>query len=425
IVGVTSDATIRHRREERRTFLAEATALLTRSLDVEETLAEIAHSAVPHLAAWCTVHLEGPDGGPVLATVAHADPERLAEAREIARRYPPDPRAETGVPAVLRSGRPEVHPHISDELLVAAARDDEHLAMMRSLRMRAAMMVPLVSRGRTLGVLSFIASDAQGAYDQDDLALAEELGRRAGLALENARLHAHARDVAVTLQRSLLPGPPPQVAGLDIAVRYLPGQEGTEVGGDWYDVVVLPDGQVVLIVGDVEGRGTKAAARMGRLRAVLRAYVFDAEGPADALQRLDLLLGEQPEPEFATVIIAAVAADRRALVLASAGHLPPVLLPPQGGPRLAPVAPGVPIGAPSAERLETQLALEPRTRILLYTDGLVERRSAPLGQRLDALLAAAADAPPGTDPLLDHITARMHDAAQKDDVALLAAHLAP
>ncbi len=550
IVGLTTDVTARRRRDERHAFLSQATALLARSLDPEETLGEIVRSAVPDLAEWCVVHLPGPGGRPEVASAAHADQERLADALEFSERYPPDPDAPTGVPAVLRTGRAELYGDIPDEMLVALAVDEDHLAMIRALRMRAVMIVPMVARGDTLGVLTFIASDAQGAYDEDDLATAEELGRRAGLALDNARLHteqqraierlealqsvtdvglahldlsdllrelldrvrevtradtaaillpdeegaglrvvtsvgisgdatrpgrdlievpllhegreigvlqlgssqdqhfdadhrallelvaqraalaiAHARlyerarDVAVTLQRSLLPDAPGDVDGLDLAVRYLPGQEGAEVGGDWYDVVTLPDDRVVLIVGDVEGRGTTAAALMGRLRAVLRAYVFDAQGPADALTRLDLLLGEQPEADFATVVIASVAPDRRSMTVCCAGHPPPLLLPPDGRPHLLGVLPGVPVGAPAPPRSEVQVPLEPGTRVLLYTDGLVERRSVALQDRFDRLVEAAGWAPGGSERLLDHVIAEMQDASQADDVALLAAHV--
>ena len=184
------DITARKQAEEAAHYLARASEVLASSLDSDVTLATLAQLIVPQLADWCSVHVVGDDGTPRQVAVAHVQPEKVAFAHELQRRYPPDPAALTGVPAVLRSGQPELIPEIPPEMLSAAARDEEHLRLIRELGLRSAMIVPLTTRGRTLGALTLITAESRRRYGETDLALAQELGRRAGLAVENARLFA-------------------------------------------------------------------------------------------------------------------------------------------------------------------------------------------------------------------------------------------
>ena len=181
--------------QERFAFLAHASEVLGSSLDYEATLARVAELAIEQLADWCVVEIQRPGGGGDSRAVAHRDPARVRWADEIHRLYPPDPDAPTGAPAVLRTGRSELYASIPDEMLVGAARDDEHLRLLREVGFTAAMVVPITVRGRTLGTLSFISTDSLRTYTAEDLALAEDLGRRAGTAVENARLlHRAERD---------------------------------------------------------------------------------------------------------------------------------------------------------------------------------------------------------------------------------------
>ncbi len=180
--------------ERRATFLAEATSLLSSSLDYEKTLEAIAHAAVPWIADWCGVDVVGEDGGVRRLAVAHVDPEKIEWARGIAERYPYDPDAPSGVPAVLRSGRSELYEEIPDELLIAAAKDEEHLRLMRELGFSSAMVVPLSAHGRTLGAITFVTAESGRRYGAEDIAFAEDLARRAALAVENARLYRQAQD---------------------------------------------------------------------------------------------------------------------------------------------------------------------------------------------------------------------------------------
>jgi PAS domain S-box-containing protein len=194
VVLIHHDITEQRQAEDARHFLAEAGEVLTSSLDYEATLAAVANLIVPRLADWCSVYVTEPDGRLRQLAVAHADPAKVAWARELARRYPPDPDAPRGVPAVVRSGQPEFVTEVTDEMIAAAARDADHRAMTGSVGVRSVMIVPLSARGRTLGAVTFVAAESGRRYGASDLALAIDIGRRAGLAVDNARLFRESQE---------------------------------------------------------------------------------------------------------------------------------------------------------------------------------------------------------------------------------------
>ncbi len=189
--------------ERRSAFLAEATALLGSTLDYEATLAQVARMAVPHIADWCGVSIIESDGSVRQLTLAHSDPARLEWARELGRKFPPPPDSPLGVPRVLRTGESEMVSNVTDATLVVAARSEEHLALLRQFGVVSYMCVPLVTRGRTLGAITFVSSQSGRRYGPDDLALAEHLGRRAGMAIDNARLYATAQRERAAAQAAL------------------------------------------------------------------------------------------------------------------------------------------------------------------------------------------------------------------------------
>ncbi len=192
--GVTMDITERKRAEENERFLAEASKLLSGSLDYETTLASVARLIVPQLADWCAVHIVEKDGQVRQLAVEHVDPAKVERAKELERRYPYDPNSSAGVAKVLRTGQPELYPEISDALLETATRSEEHKRMISELEMRSAMIVPLLARGRRIGAITFASAESNRRYDEADLVLAEDLARRAALAVDNARLYRRAED---------------------------------------------------------------------------------------------------------------------------------------------------------------------------------------------------------------------------------------
>lgn len=386
LIGLVVDATERRRREDRTRFLARASLSLAESLDMRATLGHLAELAVPTLADWSSVVLLGDDGLETIA-VHHSDPAKVSFARDLAERYPTDPDSATGAPAVIRTGRSEIYPVIERELLQASAADAEHLRLLEALDLRSAMVVPIVARGRRLGAITFVYAESGREYTTDDLDLAEELGRRAGIALDNAVLHESVRTMATTLQRSLLPEIP-VIAGLDIAAHYGPGQAGAEVGGDWYDVFMLPDGRCAIAVGDVVGRGIPAAAKMGQLRAATRAYAVHAPGPAHVLDELDGFVGHLGAISFATLVLGFLDLATGELELASAGHPPALLVPARGAPAQVPLNGGLPLGVGDPGRTGSRLNLGATDALVLYSDGLVERRDITLDERLEALARA-------------------------------------
>ncbi len=201
--GLSVDIGERKKAEKNQRFLDEATALLSSSLDYETTLKSVAQLAVPHLADWCAVSIVEEGGEVRQLAVAHVDPAKLEMAREYQDRYPTDPDSPRGVPNVLRTGKSEFASEIPDSLLVEAARDQEHLKMIRELGLKSYMVIPLIARGRTLGAITFIAAESGHHYDQADLKFAEELAKRLALAVDNARLYREAREALRAREQTL------------------------------------------------------------------------------------------------------------------------------------------------------------------------------------------------------------------------------
>lgn len=285
-------------------------------------------------------------------------------------------------------------------------------------------MVPLVARGRVLGRASFTRAPGSPSYGDADRALADELAARAALALDNVRLYDEARSTAVELQRSLLPASRPRITGVEMAHRYLPGSRETEVGGDWFDVLPLSCGRVAFVIGDVMGRGLRAAAAMGQLRTAVRMLAVLDLMPDELLVQLDHLAMGIAQVQLATCVYAVFDPVTRELCFATAGHPPPLLRDPDGTARFLPSPSGAPLGVGGVPFEAAPESLQDGSRLLLYTDGLIESRGADLDDGLAALAAAFVAGPTELDPLCDHVLhvlgrAQGHD----DDVAMLVAEL--
>jgi PAS domain S-box-containing protein len=226
-VNVWQDATAQRRAEAAQRFLAEAGEALASSLDVEATLANIARLAVPRLADWCVVHLVKEDGSVSQLAVAHVDPERVAWARRLQEQYPADPNTDQGVVRAVRTGRPELVPEVTEAMLVAVARDPEHLAMLRLVGLTSAMIVPMIARERSVGAISFAAAESGHRYDEQDLELTQELARRAALAVDNAHLYNAERAARLQAEeaqvrfRGLFEGVPDAILVIDAGGHFI------------------------------------------------------------------------------------------------------------------------------------------------------------------------------------------------------------
>ena len=413
-------------------FLAEAGMILDESLDYEATLATVSRLAVPWLADWCAVDMAEPDGTLRRVTTAHVDPEKVELAQEWERRYPTDPNSPTGGPNVLRTGKSEIYPEITDEMILQAARDDEHLELIRSIGMRAAMVIPMVARGRALGVITFIAAETGRTYGEDDLLLAEELARRAATSIDNARLYEERSYIARTLQQSLLPPSLPDIPGIEVAGRYRPVGAGNEVGGDFYDLFEMGDTSWAVLIGDVCGKGADAAALTALVRYTLRAIATPDKLPSEILRLLnDAILRQRSDNRFSTVVYSRVAktAEGVRVELTSGGHPLPLVMRADGRAELI-GEPGTLLGVvPDPTLFDIAVDLAAGDSLVLYTDGVTEA-GAPDRLMEPKDLAAILTACPANDAaaLAECLEAAAVDASggePHDDIAIVVLHVEP
>jgi serine phosphatase RsbU (regulator of sigma subunit)/anti-sigma regulatory factor (Ser/Thr protein kinase) len=385
-------------------LLADATRALTSSLEVDVVLGELARVVTPAVADVCLIDLVEQDGS-------------LRRAASVVAPGPRD--VAGGVDELLRT--------------LSGVGSDPAAQALRSGRLQritgaaaSAVVVPLTGRHQPLGVLWLVTAGPPGpGTDPDGTAFAEEIARRAAIAVENAQLFARQRSVSETLQHSLLPERLPDIPGLVTAAHYLPGGPDVDVGGDWYDVMQLPGGGIGLAMGDVVGRGERAAALMGQLRNAVRAYAFEGKSPGEVMGCVNGLLLDAGSEHMATMIFAVLDPESGELRMVNAGHPPPLLVSATGDARLLDGQNGPPVGAlPTARYVEGCTVLAPGSTLLLYTDGLVEDRETSLESGLERLRTAALAGPREPEAFCAHIVRRIiGDAPNDDDVALLAVQI--
>jgi GAF domain-containing protein len=370
---VARDITTDQRRRRAQEFLVGASRLLDASLDPMQTARTIVSTAVPELAELCVIDFLREDGWLGDSVVAGVRPEMAAKLERIRRDSPLDPNGEHPVAQVLRERRPMVWRDLKAPPVVhQVAQNDAHRQLMEDAGYNSAAVVPLIARGRVLGGLSFLHALEDLRYDPGDLEFLSELGDRAAMALDNARLYSERDRVAEVLQRGLRPPRPAEVAGLGISVIFEAAGQGIEIGGDLYDVLPTEDGCWILI-GDVAGKGSAAAGVSVALRHSVRGLTREIDHPDEVLERVnELLLAGQSLNDFATAILLRlrrVDAEWR-LVLASAGHPPAALATPS---EIVQLGGGSVLGAweeAAIERHEASISAE--DTLVLCTDGWLE-----------------------------------------------------
>jgi serine phosphatase RsbU (regulator of sigma subunit) len=353
--------------EARPTFLARANKLLSESLDVQHTVDQFATLCVETGAAWCEIVMT----------------EEYGSARAFA----------VGKPAPRHNGTAPL----------------------------AVVTIPITARGKGIGTACLATGDTGRKFTSEDALLVEELVALAALAVDNSALYQRQCRAARELQRGLLPSRLPICPGVRLAARFVPGTRDVEVGGDWYDVIALGDGRLGLVIGDVVGRGIPAARIMGELRSVLRTYALDGCAPAVVADRLNRLAHTFAEHEIATLVYMVFDPHQRTARFVRAGHMPPVVL--HGGrhPQVLNEPCSLPLGVlTDTGFVEGAITLEPDSTLLLYTDGLVERRNRGLEQGIALLAEVTAAGPDDVEGLCDYVLKTMMGPTHgSDDIALL------
>ncbi|TFV71364.1 PAS domain-containing protein [Blastococcus sp. CT_GayMR19] len=412
------------RAQSRLALMAEATSALIATLDMTELLDRLAGLCVPRLADWVFLTLVD-QYGQVRETAARHRDGRESDLEVIARhsRHLP-PRSPSR--RTIASARPVLLEDITPDVLRDVIGDPEVVAAFQRLGGTTTLTVPMVARRRTLGALALVRADA-GTFTREEIDLAEDLAARAALAMDNVRLYQQEHTVADTLQRSLLPVLP-EIPGIESAAHYVSASTAAEVGGDFYDLLQLPDGSVGMAIGDVVGHDVAAAAAMGHLRGVLRAVVWEAvDGdPGSVLARVDRLVQGLQVASLATMVYARAERPARAgapwrVHVANAGHPPLLLRAPSGAVRLVDGVTGLLVGVDVTAHRETLTVEVPSgSTLIAYTDGLIERPGLDLDQGIVELCARIAATAPDTGPraLCDAAVSGALD--HRDDVALLA-----
>ncbi|MBM9507778.1 SpoIIE family protein phosphatase [Actinacidiphila acididurans] len=460
VAGLAMDVTGRQRAEReaahaRRNLalLNEAGSRIGTSLDLETTARELLDVAVPHFCDLASVDLYQAllsgeedltgtnDGSGQVRRVAFAS--AVSDAPVVAPDGDDDSVADgpivVGAVHRYRFSSPSARALRTAQPQVLDGDSGADAGYLGGTLAQSTLVVPMVARDTVLGLVHFSRAKGSEPFTERDRMLAEELAARAAIFIDNARLYRREHERALILQRSLLPPDDPEAAGLDIACRYLPGSMEAEVGGDWFDVIELPGHRTALVVGDVMGRGLRAAVAMGELRTAVRTLAMLDLEPAEVLGALDDVVGglgapgrtrrakdsvdDLSEVYLATCVYVVYDAVTRRCTIANAGHLPPVVVEPGETPLLLELPRGVPLGVGGEPFEEIEVQLTDGALLALYTDGLVESRSHPLDEGLDAFRASLADPARTLEDVCDHVLATLDTAHGEDDIALLMARI--
>ncbi|WP_380159639.1 SpoIIE family protein phosphatase [Kineococcus sp. R86509] len=434
-------------------LLATVTTELTETLDAEQAVARLAQLVVPTLADWCVITLVEDDTAASTPTTARASRtvdlrrglrdvgwwHRDEAARPLVQAYAAHRISELNDSAfllqALRDARPVLVTDSTAAMTAVLDPDGQAHRLLAQLAPHSSAIFPLRGRGRTVGLMTLFNNAERSPIAVEEVATAAEVAARAGLALDSARLYRQQRNLAEGLQRSLLTAPPEPDHG-QLVVRYLPAVEAAQVGGDWYDAFLQPGGATVLVIGDVVGHDVQAAAAMSQVRTIMRAFgALGDDSPAEILAKTDRVMANLQVSTTATAIAARVeqTLDERArgvtrLRWTNAGHPPAMVIHADASVQpLVGLSTDLLLGVvPDVERDESEVVLDRGATVLLYTDGLVERRDQSLQvglERLQATLEELAAQDLSLDDLLDHLLKQMVPAHPEDDVALIAVRL--
>ncbi len=416
-VGSATDIDDQQRAGLALTFLDGVSDVLGPASDVVGILQNVAEQAVPSIADWCSIYLFGDDGRPEPIAIAHRDPDRVAAAWHLVRQYPPH--ADTEAFARALAHESTLMQTIERHDLVLAAADARHLNLLLDFDMHSAIVAPIVARGKIYGSINFVTAGVR-TLGPDEQHLAEIVGKRIGVAIENAQIFERERHISTTFQQAALSHALPSVPGLDLHAVYVAAEREAEIGGDWYDAFTLDDGRVVVSIGDVAGKGLEAAVLMGSLRQAIRLVAFKGFDPGEILESISVLVARESKERFATAFVGIIDPQTWSMRYASSAHPPPIFRRPDGTTIFLRLEAALPLGLISERpRIATLVSIPANSLLVLYTDGLIEAtRDIFVGEeRLCATVASAAVMHSGDPARLIRDTV-LHDGVH-DDVAVL------
>jgi PAS domain S-box-containing protein len=412
---------------ERLAFLGRINDALAASSTRADVMRNVTHTMVPMLGDWCAIHVL-PDGDSAIPDIeiAHVDPAGIALVKELQARFPYDPQAATGIPQVIRTGESQFYPHIDENVLADSDSTEEAKELVRSLRLRSAIAVPLAKGGRVIGALQLVNSESSREYTGDDLALAKAIASRVASTLENRRLAEHQRMIATTLQASLLPHTLPAIPGMDLAMRYWAAGEGIAVGGDFYDVFEVGD-HWAAVIGDVCGTGPIAASLTSLARHTIRTAAWNGADPDDVLRQLNRAVRQSGRHTFCTALFCTLAPSSNGFrfTVAAGGHPLPVVHRAEG--RCETIGePGTLLGGLDESR-STSVSTEllPGDTVVLYTDGITDVRPphdlspADMENLTQQAASGASSAEDVATNLGIQVDSKLPFTARNDDIALL------
>jgi GAF domain-containing protein len=406
---------------ETNAFFAQSARVIAEGSDFTDTLARLASLALQVTGDICLIDVVADDGSIERRIAKHRDDQQQHLVDQLGDNYSPDPHGTHPAVEVIRAGKTQWSEEMTEEFLLETTRDASHLEIVKALDFRSFVAVPLMGETEVIGALTLVSTSR--SLRPSDVSFAERLAEHVAAVVDNARRYASSEETSHTLQQSLLPRRLNRIPGLDVFTKYLPATRGLEIGGDFYDVFLVPDGAAVFMIGDVAGHDREAAALMGQLRSAARALAGQVDLPSElitALQSTWEILGFD---RIATALFGRLDPRTGDLQIASAGHYPPLLVE-DGRAGFIPVKPAKPLGTAASSAEDWSGRLDPGQLLVLFTDGAIDEREAGPTASMEALadLVSTGDT---RDPaeVCERIVAAL-PLERIDDIALMALRFA-